>query len=504
MAITRCPYCHAIIDESDKYCNNCGTQLLFPEDDEVEEEIPGEKIVDAEVEEKDYTVDEPEDEKRRATSADAGGEDEPEAGKEAGADPDEELPEETEEMALSDLLDEEETDEEDDGEVTEEVVLVDEIEAAEAEAGAGSGETPPEPLKDDTAAPMTAGGDETAEREREGPDRKDEDREDAAGPEEDEGDEEGTVEIPGPLGASDAEAEVEYVTETSEDDLASTAGESALRPVTFDTRELEGIGKTVEIGRESIDRFIEDRAPKPPEPPLPQTAADRPSTGSLPPWASTMKGAPDFPEDTGPVETRRVAGGGPSPTPSPTPSTEEVEIFPRRRASDSTIGLPERVAQAPLPFEREATGEVEETEEEAEAEEEEAGGELTMEPPEEAASAAAPVRAPVLPVRGPEPRGPAPREPEAGAPVDEAEPGPPFSFAVFFKSKAFDALFVGLFWLVALWLAAHSMGQTLFDILGGMSGSMLLLYASLLALYVFLFKFFLGETLGDRLFRPRD
>src|SRR4030042_1658502 len=45
MAIRRCPYCKAIIDEQDKYCNNCGTQLLFPEDEYVEEEIPGDKIV---------------------------------------------------------------------------------------------------------------------------------------------------------------------------------------------------------------------------------------------------------------------------------------------------------------------------------------------------------------------------------------------------------------------------------------------------------------------------
>ena len=49
MAIKRCPYCRAIIDEKDQYCNNCGTQLLFPEDAAVEEEIKGEKIVDADV-----------------------------------------------------------------------------------------------------------------------------------------------------------------------------------------------------------------------------------------------------------------------------------------------------------------------------------------------------------------------------------------------------------------------------------------------------------------------
>ncbi len=51
MAIRRCPYCKAIIDETDKYCNNCGTQLLFPEDENIEEDIPGDKIIEEEEEE---------------------------------------------------------------------------------------------------------------------------------------------------------------------------------------------------------------------------------------------------------------------------------------------------------------------------------------------------------------------------------------------------------------------------------------------------------------------
>lgn len=46
MAIRRCPYCKAIIDEAQKYCNNCGTQLLFPEEEDGEEPIKGEKILD--------------------------------------------------------------------------------------------------------------------------------------------------------------------------------------------------------------------------------------------------------------------------------------------------------------------------------------------------------------------------------------------------------------------------------------------------------------------------
>jgi hypothetical protein len=224
-----------------------------------------------------------------------------------------------------------------------------------------------------------------------------------------------------------------------------------------------------------------------------------------------MKGAPAFPEDSGPVETRKFRGGEPA-----TPDTaEEVEIFPKRRSPDSTIGLPEKVSQAPLPFET-TPGEPERAEE-AEGEE---GGDEEAEPVEEApreekARYLTPEEAVVPPgrvhhrrrdflPRTPEPETPSPRSAEAV--VEAPEPGPtsPFRPAVFFKSKAFDVLFVGLFWLVALWLAASSMSMTLFDMLGSMSGPMLLLYVVLVLLYFFLFKFFLGETLGDRLFRPRE
>src|SRR5512137_1410929 len=130
MAITRCPYCHAITDENDKYCNNCGTQLLFSDDEEIEEEIPGEKIIDAEVEEKDYTLDEPEGEKRPAAAKDLDSEIDEEL--------EEEVPEETEEMDLEELVDEEVLEEDAADGVTEEVILVDGIEAAEAKKRDGS------------------------------------------------------------------------------------------------------------------------------------------------------------------------------------------------------------------------------------------------------------------------------------------------------------------------------------------------------------------------------
>ena len=443
MAITRCPYCHSIIDENDKYCNNCGTQLLFTEDEEIEEEIPGEKIIDAETEEKDYTVDEPEDEKRPAAGKDLDGD--------IDEDLEEELKEKTEELALDELVVEEARAEAGD-EVTEEVILVDEIEAAEA---GGKDESEESGKKDETAE-IRAAGEEEGE----------EDEETAA------------AVVPGDV----TEPVIEYVTGDKDRDEAGAADKTAPRSVTFDTQELEDIGKTVELGKDKIDKLLEVLTEKKSdEPPLPPPEKVREPTGTLPPWASTMKGALVFPADTGPVEARKGLGGGP---PAPRAGAGGRD-FPRRQDSDSTIGLPERVSQAPLPFGRGAAEGEEGAEEEGEDETRE--------------EILPPARPPVLPVREPERR-----EVEAAEEGEEPAPRPPFSFSVFFKSKAFDILFVGIFWLVALWLAAYSMGMTLFEILGSMSGSMLLLYAVLVFLYFFLFKFFLGETLGDRLFRPRE
>ncbi len=526
MAITRCPYCHAIIDENDKYCNNCGTQLLFSDDEEVEEEIPGEKIIDADVEEKDYTVVEPEDEKR------------PKAAKDLDSEIDEELEkelrEETEEMALDELV-AEEVREEAGERLTEEVILVDEIEAARPAGPEGSKALDKEePAEVKKPAPVTddeEDEDEEEEAKEEGEEAGEDEEEELADELEVDAEKEhdaetgaGTDLRPGkkeetreygaaPARKDDAgkkvpdEPDVEYVSESAAPDEAATAGEAALRPVTFDTQELENLGRTVELSKEKVEKFLEVMSekkagtpPLPQEPTPPESAVS--PTGSLPPWASTMKGAPVFPEDTGPVETRKVRGGEPA---TPEPEDEEIEIFPRRRASDSTMGLPEKVSQAPLPFER-AVAEADEGEEEAEEEEAEVRKAMNLIPEEVVlpAGQVRQVREPVLPVREPGSGAPLRREIEAAEDIEEPEPRPPFSLSVFFKSKAFDVLFVGLFWLVALWLAASSMGQTLFEILGSMSGSMLLLYVVFILLYFFLFRFFLGETLGDRLFRPRE
>jgi hypothetical protein len=543
MAITRCPYCHAIIDEADKYCNNCGTQLLFSEDEEVEEEIPGEKIIDAEVEEKDYTIDEPESEKRPAAAKDLEAE--------IDAELEEDLPAGAGKTAIEELMAGADSDDEE-ADPTEEVILVDEIETPGAPAGTGEAKAPAE-AGEREKAPEDEGEDDEAEPEpeEEGPEEPEEEDEDFEDEIEEEPVEETGMAVPPPQEAPATpvppdEPDIEELEESCLPDAAATAGEGSLRPATFDSAELENLGRTVELGREKIDKFIEVMAgralekepvapelepepePEPvsapePEPEAgPETALEtepavertpEPPTGTLPPWASTMKGAPVFPADPGPDEAKGRRGEAAA------SETDEIEIFPRRRGADSTIGLPEKVSQAPLPFERPAEeGEEDAAEEEpgewtAGVEGEEgtdalAGGPDTLEPAaEETVAPESPVEPPrerVLPVRDAEPVAPARAEVRPAAEPEEAEPRPPFSLAVFFKSKVFDVLFVGVFWLVALWLAASSIGVTLFDILGTMSLSMLLLYGALILLYFFLFKFFLGETLGDRLFRPRE
>lgn len=542
MAITRCPYCHAIIDENDKYCNNCGTQLLFPDDEETDEEIPGEKIVEAEVEEKDYTVDEPEDEKRLRAAAD---DDE---------DLDERLEEEMRDRAAETALDEIVAEgglDEGADDVTEEVILVDEIEEVGASGPAGTGELetgmgtgsvsveeegpeededereeeaedekdeedgePEEEAEEDEEDDEEDDKDEEAEHEDEAEIEKAEEaeaeKEGETGPPEPSGAEEGETRAPGegtaedelpreapPAADEDEEPVIEYITETgAENEPGAAERIPSPRPATFDTRELESIGRTVELGKDKVDELLADLAEKggaTPEPePVPAAAeTPREPTGSLPPWASGMRGAPVFPPDTTPLDAKtspRERGATPE-------EEEEVEIFPKRRPSDSSIGLPERVSQAPLPFAGEAAEESEGAAEEAEAETEEETAEAAVPPPK--------------PARPDRPAFTPGREPEAVRIEDreeyeEPEARGPFSFAVFLKSKAFDLLFVGLFWLVALWLAAHATDRTLFEVLGAVSGPMFLLYAVFVLLYFFLFRFFLGETLGDRLFRPRD
>ncbi len=529
MAIIRCPYCHAIIDETAKYCNNCGTQLLFPDDETLEEEIPGEKILDADVEEKDYELDEPEEE---PVNLEEEGDAEETREEESGED-----------IELEDVAEEEEREaEEEESEEPGE----DRIETRDLDAGPGAGLSVRDEEEDREAARESPGEeadggyekteptgefDKTEEGlEGKTPTGELEETEEASvdGAEEDvpgtgplRADEELELvakesEEPAPAGpepedAADLEAaEVEYIKDTGEpgepvisvepappapaEDETATVEVAAKTADTFDTRDLDKIGRTVDLGKEKVDRFLEVMAEKEkeaveedeePSGPRPPEKAD--TGGTLPPWADAMVGVPSFESRektdsfTPAWEGKDFGGEETAPEPEEAESEPQEEkperILPRRRASDSGIGFPERLTQPVLPF-GETPGEGEEEEEEAVAE-----------------------RDRVLPRRGR--RG---GQEFPGLETVEREADrvlPPFNLLDFAKAKVFDCLFVATFWLVTSWFAARSLGGTLFRLFSSAGGLLLAFYLILLAMYFFLFQFFLGETLGDRLFRKR-
>lgn len=418
MAIKRCPYCRAIIDEKDQYCNNCGTQLLFPEDAAVEEEIKGEKIVDADVEDKDYEIPKPED--AASGTAESGGEEEHE---EVEAEPEEE------------------------------VILVDEDKRDEGGKKGAAQLTPEE-----TPAGMPAGGDAlpalSAEPGAEIP---------AEGV---------PVIFAAERDGSRSETEEGKVEKLEEEPETEEQVPAGKKPLTFDTRELDLIGKTAELGKEQIEKFLEvlkereeeskSRSIKPPEP-----------EDHLPPWARGMKDetpASGFERGDEAIRREDLEGGEPLPESEEEGAEEkgEKDKRPARRIADSGIGLPEKVTQTTLPFEKAIP-----------REEISAEGEVARSRKEE------------------------PYEEEAEEEAAARE-RPPFKLSVFLKAKSFDVLFVAVFWLVSLWLAARSMSVTIFQMFGVVPNGLFVFLGALLVLYFFLFYFFLGETLGDRLFRDED
>jgi hypothetical protein len=68
----------------------------------------------------------------------------------------------------------------------------------------------------------------------------------------------------------------------------------------------------------------------------------------------------------------------------------------------------------------------------------------------------------------------------------------------------FDVAFIAVVCLGSLWLAARLMDAPLFDLLAAVRVAAGLYFLALLFGYFFLFLFFLGETLGDKLASPRS
>ncbi len=258
------------------------------------------------------------------------------------------------------------------------------------------------------------------------------------------------------------------------------------KPLTFDTSDLDKIGRTTELGKDQVENFLEVLKAREEESRLGRTAAPE-AEESLPPWAAGIKDAAGEPGPEVKVEMMReddIEQGEPEEPEAreeaETPAGLDEKELPRARrprVADSGIGLPEKVSQAALPFEREIPRD-----------------EGISRP---AAPPGAGRRSIVREEEGVE-------EPEEETAERVARTLPPFKLSVFLKAKSFDVLFVAVFWLASLWIAARSMDVTLFQMLGKASSGLLAYFGALLVLYFFLFYFFLGETLGDRLFRDED
>ncbi len=81
---------------------------------------------------------------------------------------------------------------------------------------------------------------------------------------------------------------------------------------------------------------------------------------------------------------------------------------------------------------------------------------------------------------------------------------PSRSFLSWIKAKIFDLIFVALLWFIAFVLAARMMDLTVFSLVAASLPQAGSLFLILLIGYFSLFRFFIGETLGDRLFSATD
>lgn len=419
MAIRRCPYCKAIIDEKDKYCDNCGTQLLFPEDEFVEEDIPGDKIID-EAEEFGEEGEEGEalEEKGEAK------EEEKEEEKIEDEDELEPTKEEEEEEEIKKFAGREKEEEEADEE---------ELEFAREEKGEfvePQQEEGEEGLKERTPTG------EIIEEEAEKEDRelqawielKEEIAKKAHGEAKEAQPQESMKGLRQEARVKIQEPDKKYKVSIKEDELV------------FKTKELDELTQAVEEGKKELEQFLasfEEKKEKKDE----KLGSD--TKVELPPWASGMKEAP----------------------PSLTPDQEEKAGEEQRPtsqewATDSGIGIPEKVTQSTLPF----TGTVVRKEEREEQREKEQMKEA----------------------------------------AGEAETEPPRGFSLKLKAKCVDLIFITALWLISLAFAAGVIGVSFFKIIFLAPLSVFAFFLILLLLYFFLFLYFLGETLGDHYFSEGD
>ncbi|MFQ6069185.1 MAG: zinc ribbon domain-containing protein [Candidatus Aminicenantales bacterium] len=377
MAIKKCPYCKAIIDESAQYCANCGTQLLFPEDEEIEEGIPGDKIVEEE-----------------------------------------------------EKAEEKET----------------------AEAAEGMVESTQEEQEVEWKKRKVSSEEEVIEEES----RTREELESLVGRKK----EETAEERPHSQELSGESQKKEQIEEIGE------VGDKA-----FETADLERIEDAGEVKQEEVEGILSEFRKKEKE----ETAIEEEipeKAEELPPWAEKIKEvpAPEISVEFDELEKRESVSPPKEVLP---PEEDRVSIPPAEESKEE-----------PLP-----PGEEEELLEKASLEAQGVTTESGIGLPEEEEE---------------EQRG-LPFEEEEEFEEDELDRGGySFSIARFsrFKARLFDIGFITVLWLVTIWYASRLIEVSLGTLVRNSAPAVFGFYIILIACYFFLFLFFLGRTLGDRLFFP--
>lgn len=490
MAIRRCPYCKAIIEEGAEYCSNCGTQLLFPEDELVDEEIPGEKIVDDESED-DEEIIPPED----GMDVDSAGDeiskgqdvDKPPLKEEEVERPDDPI-EEKPEIPESDVeeekvLPEEEmnqeakygTDESHEFQLEEKEASEDEDESEEIEKDLDKSEEITPPLDEEPHLDAKDVEKIIQESEKDQDNSRHEllqmeDIEKAV-----ESDELEKQEIEKFLASIKKDRGEDFIPPDQSDDLGEKEEiESPPEPIQdVDSEEKvpstpiehfeseEAVIEEIEKEEPKEEEIQPDDPEKEEEPPIEKIVEDVPPP---PPPSSSLFEKEDLkpPSDDMPAWASRIKEEQPSPIPMKEEEKEKIlhteseEIVldtdtadsERIPTMDTGMGLPEGVTQKDLPFQAEEVKKVEE----------------------------------VKPVRT----------------------RPQLRMSSWMKSRIFDVLFIAAVWLITVWIASYVMEVGFFRLITGTALSLALFYIILLAGYFFLFFFFLGETLGDHLFNPRS
>ncbi len=476
MAIKRCPYCRSIIDERDQFCNNCGTQLLFPEDEFIEEEIPGEKLTDADEKAEagdvdlDLSLEEPE-AATIARSATAMGF--PEsltatgAGKKKGRKPKKAEAEEAEpelspdrvlktselpEMG-TDLVEEQAA-----GKTSAELRFDDVFQAKPSETRSGipkppasktQAPAPSKPRSDETS--LTASAEEIEDIARmmssldKGPKDKPQDK---------------------PIEVEPAVPPVE------KPDRQAAVGDTA-----FYQRKIEDIRRETLFGSAPKDKS--------------GTSELKKSAVDVPPWATGLHVEPPLPNK---LEKSDIPG--------------LVDTSKEGLRHETVSDILSKLENEPMPGSGDEARFVSDTRDEAPTSEAmietggegEAGGEAEEEPQGRAS------RWDELPDREPDTEPLDSWSDRLGRDRQEARLDRPVVRRASvsmggskLKGKVYDVLLILVGWVLAIWLATKILSVSMTDIFGAAAVQLLLFLLTLAVAYFFLFLYFLGETLGDRL-----